>query len=195
MLLLHQLESGRDEPREQVKRDVTLVYDLPLAEVARINELHSIIVIRNPYSRVLSAFLDKFRADSFRTAYGRFELSPVGFCKFLYWLKSGGISRNLHWDLQSKMILLPLARYDCVLRFESFPTKLPEVLSRLGVSPCDLPRVDYNPLDQDKRTAADQQLQQFYSDETLDLVRNLYARDFAELGYSTKDPWDSPIPN
>jgi hypothetical protein len=141
-------------------------------------------VRRNPFSRTLSAFLEKFRDESYQRAHGPFELSPGGFTRFVLWLKDGNLRADRHWELQVES-MLPLRYYTDILPQENLNRALGELLDRRGVAvPAELLRRARS--DEDSHNQhAERRLQAFYSAEARDAVVELYRADFALLGYST----------
>ncbi|MFU8779885.1 MAG: sulfotransferase family 2 domain-containing protein [Kiritimatiellia bacterium] len=184
MILLRQLAYGVVDSRKEAKRKSKTLLDLSLAELRSLDPLHLFVVIRNPYSRVLSAFLDKFRDESYRRRYGTFDLTPDGFGQFLVWVERGGLTRNGHWNLQtSRMISSKLETYDTVIRFERFRDELVDMLRARDIAiPEDCLRELY-PSDQTKRTDASTKLHAYYNAERRDRVASIYASDFALLDY------------
>lgn len=188
VILLRELEEGVVEDRDVAKDRARLLFDLSREELAR--PLSFFVVVRNPYSRVLSAFLNKFGNPAYARRHGAFPRTPEGFAAFVRWLEAGGLRRDAHWDLQIRLMLLPLDRYDHVVRFEALRPGLEAVLAARGLA---LPpgRLDtLYPSDRDKETKADAKLRAFYDRDTAARVARLYADDFAALGY----PADFPLP-
>jgi len=79
---------------------------------------------------LLSGFLDKHRYNGAKEKYGQFDLTPCWFRGFVTWLEDGGIVRDSHWDLQIKLMLLPLEKYSYVFRFESLRNDMKLFLSK-----------------------------------------------------------------
>lgn len=186
VFLLRELESGAlSETRSEAKKRSKSVLNVTVAEAAGISRLDFLVVVRNPYSRVLSAFLDKFRFDHYRQRFGAFELTPSGFGTFLNWLDAGGLGKNGHWDLQTKLMLLPAERYDRVIRFENLKQEMTEFLRAKHIDATDEILTGLHPADLNKKTGADGQMAQYYSPARRDLVAKLYRKDFESLGYDT----------
>lgn len=191
IILLRQLESGGIEERNDAKWNARTYFDFPDPALHGLDSLHLFIIVRNPYSRVLSAFLDKFRTERYQRKHGHFELTPEGFGAFLTWLEKGGLSRDAHWDLQTKLMMLPLEKYDTVIRFENYREELKNLLESRGLKlPPDALRELY-PSDRAKETKSSSKLVQFYTPERASIVQRLYAEDFSALGYATDfpEPW------
>lgn len=188
LLLLQQMAQGKVDNRKDVKRKTGTLLDLSRDELRTLDRLHLFVVIRNPYSRVLSAFLDRFRNPDYRHRYGPFDLTPEGFGEFLVWLENGGMSRNGHWNYQRKRMILPLAAYDSVIRFENFREELVNMLNARDLNIPEDCLQELFPADRDKRTSASKKLEQYYNAEKRDRVARLYAVDFKELGYPVAFP-------
>lgn len=188
IILLRQLEAGTIEERNVAKWNARTYFDLSYEDFERISDLQIFVIIRNPYSRVLSAFLDKFRSDRYRRQHGAFPLTPDGFGAFLQWLEKGGLNRDAHWDLQTKLMMLPLERYDTVIRFEHFREGLRKLLEARGIILPPDALQELFPSDLSKKTGSSDKLAAFYTHERAALVRKLYAADFDALGYATIDP-------
>lgn len=188
VILLRELQIKSVETRNYAKWNALRYFDLDREEWHRLDEMHLFIIIRNPYSRVLSAFLDKFRSERYKRKHGHFELTPEGFGQFLRWLEDGGLKRDAHWDLQTKLMMLPLEKYDTVIRFETYREGLRNLLESRGLTlPPDALKELY-PSDRAKETKSSSKLAQFYTPERAAIVRRLYAEDFRALGYDTEFP-------
>lgn len=183
-ILLRDLDGGGLAQRDIAKWEALTPLDLPRGERALLDRLAWVVVVRDPFSRTLSAFLDKFREEKYCRKHGDFPLTPEGFAAFLRYLDAGGLARDGHWDLQTKLIVGPLDRFDAVLRFETLGADLSAALARLG-TPFDPERLQRAyPSDERKQTGASGRLAEFYTPEAEAVVARLYAKDFAALGYA-----------
>jgi len=96
-----------------------------------IKDFRRLLVVRDPATRVLSAFLDKFRKQKYLQEYGKFSLDFNGFSIFLDWLASDGLPRNRHWDLQKNVIAFDFDFFTDVIPMEEMD-RLHTYLSQLG---------------------------------------------------------------
>ena len=183
VLLLSELETGRVSSRSEAKKQLSGLQDLRISEFSQLRRYHYFVVVRDPYSRVLSAFLDKFRHESFRRRYGEFDRTPEGFGRFLTWLENGFLGRDAHWDLQTKSIVWPLEAFNTVIRFETFANDFAALLKSRGLSVDPNLLADVLPQDQDKKTSATDQVSLFYTPQRREIVARLYRIDFEALGY------------
>lgn len=192
LLTLLEMQEGSVSAATAAKDAVPNLFDLPRAELRRFDRYALLVTLRNPYSRVLSAFLDKFRFEPYRRKHGDFALTPEGFDRFLRWLETGGLTRDPHWDLQTKLLALPLDRYDAVLRFETLREDALAFLTARGLTPPPGALQAEHRADSGKQTGADAQLAAFYTPERAALVARLYAADFEALGYDAAPPQSRP---
>jgi len=184
VILMRELETGSLESGWDAKDNSPSLRDLSIGQMLRLKDTAFFVVIRNPYTRVLSAFLDKLRDGRFKAAFGEFDLSPAGFRAFVFWLKAGGLDKNEHWDLQTKLMMLPLEKYERVIRFESLQPDMIGFLRRRNIKAGDGILATLYPSDLAKKTAADRKIADYYTDELKEAVFDLYREDFERLGYS-----------
>lgn len=186
MIALTRLENGlllgsRTAKREACSLDTVSVL---FSDLARFDWP---LIIRDPYSRTLSAFLEKFGKELYIRKYGDFGLSPNGFYNFLCWLKDGGINANYHWNLQTAHIFLPLNCYTKIIRFETFGSEFLRFLQEKD------PSINSDFLCEATRTGAihatrsDEKITAFYNKESRKLVSELFDADFRILGYPIRD--------
>jgi len=94
---------------EDVKAKALHLTTAPPAILEDLGRYSWFTVIRDPYSRTLSAFLDKFRREEFIRQFRAFEMTADGYLQFLYWLADGNLGANSHWNLQTRAMLMPLS--------------------------------------------------------------------------------------
>lgn len=181
--LLHTMEIGTTKGPRTAKKSTSL-RTANLNELLASRDYFHFVIIRDPFSRILSAFLNKFSKDAFIERYGNFDLTPEGFENFLRWLQDHGLEDDLHWDLQKRMIFGQLEDYDAVLRFEDFPHCLVELLNSRGLEIPETSAKIFGSVHKGSRTGAIRRLQEFYRPKSTALVQSLYKDDFEFLGYS-----------
>ncbi|MDO9150510.1 MAG: sulfotransferase family 2 domain-containing protein [Methylotenera sp.] len=187
MVSLAYLDRGLMQNEKDAKRHSLHLQKMPLKEWLKMSGYHFSVVIRNPYTRVLSAFINKFSKSSYLEKYGPFEISANGFKKFLYWLQDGGLGADPHWDLQKKLMLLPLAYYDHVIKFENYAAEFIELLNKNSL---DLSQEELKSLNiySGPTIGSNSKLDFFYDDESRELVLKMYIDDFIWLGYTKEFP-------
>ncbi len=138
--------------------------------------------VRNPFSRVLSAYLDKVAEGEAKYLQALGVLSPPDFAGFLGALDGGALMRNGHWAPQADLI--PVASLRFLGRVERIDQDLPSLLAQLsGSEACA--GVPASPF---RTTSASKRLAEFYGPRETALVRRLYARDFALFYPEAPDP-------
>jgi len=140
--------------------------------------------VRNPFARVLSAYLDKVKPSDKRFhVFLGVRRGPVSFREFLERLQAGYLTANVHWAPQVDLIPLAPNKLDFIGRVETIDTDLPPLLKRLfaGEARHILER-------RHNATGADRRLRQEYGPREVQLVRMLYAEDFACFYPDAEDP-------
>lgn len=191
MLLLDGLETGRIRSIPESKGQHLLFYRAWLAGRFSLDNARYMVIVRSPYSRALSSFLFKFGFMQ-HTAMGRygrsFEMSPAGFRDFLFWLRDGALSRDLHWDLQLSSLALPLAVFTDIIHIERYEPEMRSFLGRTRLGPAGADAsIDFaalRRLGSPHATRAQDKREDFFTPETRRLVSEIYAADFKAFGYS-----------
>ncbi|MDP3244967.1 MAG: sulfotransferase family 2 domain-containing protein [bacterium] len=185
MAALFLLETGRVGDERESKLGVpSLVRAAPWL-LPRLASFHYFTIVRNPYSRVLSAFLNKFAKPEYLERYGPVTLDRDGFSRFIAWLEQGALGQDMHWDLQCKLLMTTPGEFDSVLEFEAFPMNLVTLLNSRGVVLPDQIDGILGTVNSATRTGAGKRLQQFYTPAVANQVQQLFRRDFDQLRYST----------
>jgi hypothetical protein len=193
-----ELGGGQFDSARRLKAALVRPFDLPLGELARLDRFFSFTIVRNPYSRVLSAYLDKLAeartpgATSRRQPdYGRFpgygENSPEGFARFLDFLADGGLRANRHWWPQADLLYQPAERFSFIGRLETMAADMGRVLEAVGRDPAAAAALDRrHDLEAGRReTRTAEREAAFYTPRGRAIVARLHARDFALFGYPT----------
>lgn len=185
MAALYLLETGRvGEERESKLGVPSLVRASPWL-LPRIGSFHYFTIVRNPYSRVLSAFLNKFAKPEYIERYGHFSLDRDGFAQFVTWLEQGARSEDMHWDLQSKLLMTTPGEFDTVLEFEAFPTNFVALLKSRGLALPDQIDGILGTVNSPTRTRAAERMREFYTPALANQVRQLFRQDFDQLPYAS----------
>jgi len=145
-------------------------------------------VVRNPYTRALSAFLDKIRPgfDPFVTRQfeRRFDCraADVGFRDFLGCLRSEVPERlNPHWRPSFMNLGIGEMRYDYIAKLEDMDSLFTEVFQRLH------PGLEGVRSYISHARGAGAKLREFYDEDCIALVNEIYAADFDTFGYRRND--------
>lgn len=183
MSALYFLETGRIGRGRESKLGVPSLVTVSPMVLPRLRSLHYFAIVRNPYSRVLSAFLNKFAKQDYVERFGRFELNAEGFAHFVAWLERDGLDQDMHWDLQSKLLMTVTRQFDTVLHFESFPVKFTQFLASRDIALPNQIQDILGSVNAASRTHAAQRLRDFYSPAVAGQVADLFRSDFDLLPY------------
>jgi len=161
-----------------------------LEEIFRARQLFRFTFVRNPYTRILSCYLEKILQDATERRrhqqwLGFTQQEPVSFLEFLQGIdRIPERNRDIHWMSQSATINDPFVLYDYIGRFERLDEDFHEVLNRIGV------RAEAPPLQQihHHKTDAQSRLAEYYGTAELALARRIYEADFPRYGYSLDLP-------
>lgn len=167
-----------------------------LREAREMRSYTRFTVVRNPYDRVLSAFLNKVslgeqgtdsRKRRFRVVPGWGEATPEGFARFVAFIDEGGLRHDRHWWPQRDLLIMPPERFDLIGRLETLPEDMARLLAMIGRDP-ELARSleKPHPLEASqplKITGATSKRAAFYTPQLSATVRRLYAADFEAFGY------------
>jgi hypothetical protein len=156
-------------------------------------------VVRNPYSRLLSAYLDKIRPHSQLNADKKEEVRlhynlmqyPDSFACFVEQLCQQSDNQvNLHWQSQTYIIAFDLIHYDKIGHVEN----LAEFYDFLQTQ---FPKAREIPLNNAEnilhQTSAASKLIDFYTPQLQQKVYQRYKKDFINFGYSESLEIVAPI--
>lgn len=139
-------------------------------------------VVRNPYTRLLSAYLDKIARpgilrEQFLYSVGLPAGTGLSFKEFIDCLEANDILFDQHWRPQVANVFAGQLRINQVHYLEGFSESKGELENSLGFD------VDFATRDS-HGTSAKSKLDKYYTDETRDAVLRIYGDDFGVFGYS-----------
>ena len=143
---------------------------------------YTFTVVRNPFTRVLSAWLDKIRGETlqrqqFCHAYGLPVDADISFLDFLRALDPDATVMDKHWRSQAQNVYAHSLDIDSVYHLENFDANAATLAERLELDSGFTTRKPH-------ATGASRKVREFYCDESVELVQTLYAEDFRLFGYS-----------
>jgi hypothetical protein len=166
----------------------------PLLTPAQVGNLRDLITdgffvfcfSRDPYARLLSAYLDKIvgraaPAHAIALQLGRPLHKPydISFAEFVHAVDEQPISMmDLHWRPQYHQTFHPGLKYSYYGRFDSLEADVQHVCRTIGI--------DYEKFYRPERrhaADADSKLQQYYTPELRQIVARKYKVDFDYFGY------------
>lgn len=156
-------------------------------EQAKFNQFFKFSFVRNPWERIVSEYRYRnyFHHRSFRD-FLRNRLPKAGWDDKYRHIMS---QYDMLHDKQGKLLV------DFVGRFETLQADFDRICSRLGIEDSQLPH--RNPSDKNSRNLrrrvrnwlyfngenSKQQYLEFYDEETMDIVREMYHKDIQAFGY------------
>jgi hypothetical protein len=203
LLHLAELDCGHDLSRtgdnlENIKSKILsdrLNIENHIDTIKKFDDLKWLVVVRNPYTRLLSCFLEK----SNQAAIGNFNYTTIpgldnrsreGFRTFVHYIADGALRDNGHWDLQINQCCFPKSTYNIIAKMESLRDDLSEALKhhqgQAGILAKSLKTGIHTSEAEEpiKVTRAKNHLTEFYDRELENLVSQIYEKDFETWGYS-----------
>lgn len=162
------------------------MYQLPaetLKEVLESPDFFRFTFVRDPYSRVLSAYLEKMTKRG--AVYLSMEKSGFpetpDFPSFVKLLSQNrkALMHDKHWRPQHVNLEYESVNFDFIGKFENFESDFAHVWHKLPTS-ISLD-IDVRP----HQTHAAEKSSQHYDSETVELVTKIFSKDFKYFGYST----------
>ncbi len=146
----------------------------------------SFTVVRNPYTRLASAYLDKIvrNQEQVRAVRKRMKLAddqPIPFTLFLDYLEQGGLKDDPHWARQCHLLPRVLGELDFIGHVETLDQDMHCIIKRIYGDVDQGEVKSWNP----HGTSASEKLGHLFENETLiERARQLYLEDFKAFGYS-----------
>ena len=149
--------------------------------------LRTFSFFRNPYTRLLSAYLDKLCSDENRDSYqwvaqaaGYADNSEMTFERFVEYLEKGrNVYSNIHWAPQTAICPIAIDRLDLIGQLENLEGDLERLTGLLLGKPSPVTVLSR----EQNRQGAQSKLQRYYTPQLMGRVHHLYAEDFTALGY------------
>lgn len=185
-ILLYQIETGKVADTIKARESVPHLPDLHSDSIRELSSYRRMVIVRDPFSRTLSAFLDKSRSTKFQNSIEKLDPTPSGFHRFVKLLNDGHLTSNPHWDLQSKQLIFKLNHYTDIVRFEKLNSEILEFLKKCNYNLGEPHLERISPRRRTHKTDATKKIQHFYDHKTEVLVRNLFQKDFEILGYDDR---------
>jgi Sulfotransferase family len=142
--------------------------------------------VRNPFIRVLSAYLDKIvgRPGTTTRIQQQMGIDPSSYIptfeEFVGIVYSQSIrDMNPHWAPQCFLLGIDRVRYDFLGRFEFFEDSIMQLITRTNLR---IPEGAFG-LGKGHATSADTRLRDNYTPQAIKRVQDIYSEDFKHLGY------------
>ena len=154
------------------------------------SNIYKFCFIRNPYTRLLSGYLDKIvgnqspkRQILMLLGHDYLDIEKeISFSDFVKVIVSQPISQmDPHWRPQYYQTFHDSIRYDFVGKFEQFDKDFETVVTRIGGK-----YSEYSSVEQRHSTNSAVKLAEYFSNDVADLVYRKYSIDFEHFGYNCK---------
>lgn len=160
----------------------------PLEYFMEGDHLFKFCFVRNPYTRLLSAYLDKITRDKpeKRFILNSLNLDPdnlkqhISFNEFIFAISKQEIEQmNPHWCIQYYQTFQDKLNYNYIGKIENFDHDIEKILKEIN------PENYQNYISVEKRhaTNATQLLKQFYTKQLKQQVQEIYKEDFIHFEY------------
>ncbi len=169
-----------------IKRSYFTPSSLNMAELEFVlSDYWKFTVVRNPYSRVLSACLDKIvrnrtQKEWVEIYFGK-NKDAITFDEFLDYLEFGnGVYDDPHWALQTDLIFMPLNEIDFVGRLENFENDITLIAKNIFGKKVDAVNWNFH------STGSDSKRCEYLTVDRIRRIYRIYQKDFELLKYSKK---------
>jgi len=155
--------------------------------------------VRNPYTRLLSAYLEKIKGNKSQKkrilaqlGYNLEDINQqISFEDFVNAVAAQPISvMDLHWRVQYYQTFQDSINYSYIGKLEEFDDDFLVVLDRLGIKDND----QYVSKEQRHKSDANSSIEDYYTEAIRDIVFTKYKKDFDYFGYSSVLPEISSEP-
>ena len=178
---------------DDAKRSFMRGSDLTWDEVNNLKDRYYLFAfVRDPYSRIASAYLDKVERMKPRQQRILFGLqkdkhTPLSFLEFCRYLDRGGLYDDPHWFPQVAFVPFGVSSLNSFYFVERLDEEFSALMSdcSLGAVGFSGPRESWAP----HKTSAGSSLELLYCGESLKIVQSLYERDFASFGFECEVSW------
>lgn len=175
---------GHEVPSRKAKKLFLHPSQLSSSQVQMLDQWFRFTIVRNPYTRTLSAYLDKVERH-----HRRGKNVPNSFAGFLDSLAGGALCDNAHWAPQHALLLLPLEKFDFIGRVESLDQDMAYIRQRI-LGEDNAPAITNSVLNH--ATGAVDKLKRYYDAYCVERVQTLFRQDFEAFGYSLELPVSDP---
>lgn len=170
---LVQTKLGHEIESPQAKKIFRSPSTLSNAEMEKFDDLFKFAVVRDPFSRTLSAYLDKIDRKFNQNG------EKVSFKDFLKSLQKDKLHTNLHWAPQTSIFLVPFENFEFIGKFENLNQDLSYIISKIKDEKLSEDFSRKGP----PSTSASDKIRKFYDGECVNIMQQVFAKDFELLDY------------
>lgn len=183
---LNDISAGEFKRPSEAKALFSPLGSLGQDDVEHLSErFYTFTFVRNPYSRIASAYLDKVGNSDKQKIHvarwhGRDSSAPISFSEFCTYLQQGkGYLDDGHWARQCDLITMPADQLDFIGKIESLDQDLRHVIAALFGPDRDIRIVSWKK----NTTGASSRVRELYGQPEMEIIREVYAEDFRVFGY------------
>jgi hypothetical protein len=139
--------------------------------------------VRNPYTRILSCYLDKIVNNTWERQrlspqLGLSSDAPPTFLEFLAAVeKQTESERDIHWSSQTYLLRPNRLKYSFIGRFEFFRAQFERVCRHLGI-------LEFSDLSETAHaTGANEKMLSYFGEREIEKIQMIYGADFSNFGY------------
>jgi len=200
-ILLNNIKYGVEEfNNDNMKEQFSHPTNLGKEQINKFDDLYKFTFVRNPYTRILSSYLHKFKYrnkykndDKFTDMYFPDLNRTPTFEEFVNYLNEERIYYDSHWAPQTSLLLLPLEKFDYVGNIETYKKDIRNILANINVpTNYEIEMVinesyrEYKSMNHS--TGASNKISKYYNDELANKIKYLYKDEMEKLGYTTELP-------
>jgi hypothetical protein len=169
---------------DNLKKSYTRPAEVSANKLKEINNYFKFSVVRNPYTRVLSAYLDKIVRNRQQkvnvTSFLKCRFSDfISLEKFIYYLECGGVKDDVHWALQSEIIFIPIKYIDFIGRVENLEEDMAFITKKIFGKEFPLQNFQNH-----HRTNSKSKIDRLLTDHLREKIYKIYENDFKLFKYS-----------
>lgn len=156
--------------------------ELSKTDLKNLDSYFKFTIVRHPYSRILSAYMDKIenRNRSQRKIVAEFlnkqQHDEITLNEFLNFLENGGLRENAHWAPQTDFLVFPIDQYDYIGKLEKLQQDLMQILAIIYKKNCPIISVNEHKTDSKSKT------KELTPSDKL-RIYSLYMDDFKNFNY------------
>lgn len=187
--ILADVEGQSYSNAHELKKILISPHDCPPSVLRRSRHFLKLVVVRNPYDRLLSAFRQKIalraREGNYEKYPGFGQDTPNGFREFVQSLSVNGDDFNSHWKPQHKLLALPIRDFHVIAKTETLSEDIGKFLALTNIAEDALRRLEFMHPINGHITRSNERREEYYDTRTYSKVAQIYRKDFEIFKYES----------